>query len=241
MNEWEKLKKSELGQSYNVQQLQCYCRAIYGGVAWPGKRPGFAVVVGMDHKFLSDSRDVFLLEEFESCDVRRLVRQCGALDLKYHISLHRSYSLDAPDRWIGDYKHDAASRFIQERNEELQRVHGQNDQGRRFNLDSTPMLDMEKGLYSYILPRIKELMHPERRRLFLKDSRVLNYLSEVEESDLAELELGDYPAIEALAFAVIEMLDHDRRSRAYAANAYEEEDENPNNYASRGENPLDYS
>jgi hypothetical protein len=86
-------------------------------------------------------------------------------------------------------------------------------------------------------------MHPERRRLFLKDSKVANYLGEIEESEITELERGSYPAIEALAFAVIEMLDHDRRSRAYAANAYEdeEEDENPNNYASRGENPLDYS
>ena len=43
--------------------------------------------------------------------------------------------------------------------------------------------------------------------------------------------------MEALAFAVIEMRESDRLSRAYAANAYEdeEEDENPNNYASSGD------
>jgi hypothetical protein len=236
------IKTAPIGHTFSYRELRNQCSAVWGAVAWPGRRPGFAVVVGLDHKLHLDNRDVFLLEEFESCDVRRLVRQCGALDLKYHISLHRSYSLDAPDRWIGDYKHDAASRFIQERNEELQRVHGRNDQGRQFSLDSTSMLDMEKGLYSYILPQIKELMHPERRRLFLKDSKVANYLGEIEESEITELERGSYPAIEALAFAVIEMLDHDRRSRAYAANAYEdeEEDENPNNYASRGDNPINY-
>jgi hypothetical protein len=199
-----------------------------------GKASGICVVVGMDHKLHLDSRDVYLLDEYESCDIRRLVRQCGALDFKY-----------SPNRWIGDYKHDAASRFIQELNEELQRGHGRNNPspGRQFNLNPTPMIEMEKGLYSFILPQIKELVHPERRRLFLKDSKVANYLGEIEESEIAELEQGSYPAIEALAFAVIEMLDHDRRSRAYPSSGqddYYERDDNPINYASRGDNPINY-
>jgi len=41
--------------------------------------------------------------------------------------------------------------------------------------------------------------------LFLKDSKILNYLSEIEESEPATLEFGSYPAIEAIAFSVIEM------------------------------------
>ncbi len=156
---FEDFKKAELGHTFSYRELRNQCSAVWGGVSWPGKRPGFAVVVGMDHKLHLDSLDVFLLEEFESFDIRKLVRQCGVLDLKYHISIHRSYSFDSSDRWIGDYKHDAASRFIQERNEELQRGHGRDDPspGPRFNLDSTSMLEMEKGLYSFILPQIKEL------------------------------------------------------------------------------------
>ena len=35
------------------------------------------------------------------------------------------------------------------------------------------------------------------------------FYQRVEEPDVAELELGAYPAIEALAFAVIEMRDRD--------------------------------
>lgn len=238
------MKIAELGHTFSYRELRNQCSAVWGGVSWPGKRPGFAVVVGMDHKLHLDSRDVFLLEEFESFDIRQLVRQCGVLDLKYYISHHRSYSFESPDRWIGDYKHDAASRFIQERNEELQRGHGRDDPspGRRFNLNSTSMFEMEKGLYSFILAQIKELTHPERRRLFLKDSKVANYLGEIEESEIAELEQGSYPAIEALAFATIEMLDHDRRSRAYAGSGQDDynDDENPINYASRGDNPINY-
>ncbi|MFC1636932.1 hypothetical protein ACFL5Z_19080, partial [Planctomycetota bacterium] len=42
-----------------------------------------------------------------------------------------------------------------------------------------------------------------------EDSRVLSYLGEIEGVEIDELELGDYPAIEALAFAVIEMRDAD--------------------------------
>ncbi len=41
--------------------------------------------------------------------------------------------------------------------------------------------------------------------MFLKDSKTKDYLGEIEPSEVVTLELGDYPAIEALAFAVIEM------------------------------------
>jgi len=60
---------------------------------------------------------------------------------------------------------------------------------------------------------------------------------------VAELELGDYPAIEALAFAVIEMLDCEGRRQAYAGNDYSDDykNYNPINHGSRGENPLDYN
>jgi len=39
----------------------------------------------------------------------------------------------------------------------------------------------------------------------LKDSKTKNYLGEIGPSEVVPLELGDYPAIEALAFAVIEL------------------------------------
>ncbi|MBL7190030.1 MAG: hypothetical protein ISS70_27195 [Phycisphaerae bacterium] len=48
-------------------------------------------------------------------------------------------------------------------------------------------------------------MDPDRRQLFLNDSKVVNYLGEIGDSELAELAIGDFPAVESLAFAVIEM------------------------------------
>jgi len=44
------------------------------------------------------------------------------------------------------------------------------------------------------LAQIKELLDSERRQLFLKDSKVVNYLIAIEESKITTLELGYYPA-----------------------------------------------
>ena len=197
------IKTTPLGHTFTYTELLNHFRAVWGGVARPGKREGAAVVIGMDHKRHLDSHDIYLLDEYESFDTRKLVRQCGALDAKYSISLSRAYCPNLPGYWIGDYKNDAASQFIHEMNDEQKRdgsVIGREP----FSLTSTSMLEME-NLYEYILPQIKELRNAERRQLFLKESKILNYLSEIEEAEMAELERGEYPAIEALAFAVIEL------------------------------------
>jgi len=47
--------------------------------------------------------------------------------------------------------------------------------------------------------------------LFLKDSKTKNYLGEIEPSEVVTLELGDCPAVEALAFAVIELRKYGRQ------------------------------
>ena len=44
----------------------------------------------------------------------------------------------------------------------------------------------------------------------MKDSKVANYFSGIEPGEVVELQFGDYPAIEALAFAVIEMRNREK-------------------------------
>ena len=127
MAKFQDLKTAKLGQTFGCREMKNCCKAIYGGVSWPGKRPGFAVVVAMDIRQHFDSHDICLLDEFESFRTRDLVRQCGALDLKY-----------GPKRWIGDWKNDAADHFISEMNNEFER------QRFRFCLSSSEMLDMEQ-------------------------------------------------------------------------------------------------
>ena len=142
-----------------------------------------------------DGYDIYLLDEFESFDIRELVRQCGVMNFKY-----------SPDQWIGDQKNAASSQFIEEMNRESIQKHEHELSfavpKRQFSLCLTPMLEM-KNLYSYILPQIKELL--KHSQLFLKESKVVNYLRSIQESEISELEKGEYPAIEALAFAVLEL------------------------------------
>ena len=190
--QFEDLKTSELGQAFGRGELANCCKWLYGGVSWPGKRPGFAVVVAMSPVMRYDSHDICLLEETESFHMRDIVRQCGALDFKY-----------SPEKWIGDYKNDASEYFVREMNNERDKHR------RKLRLTPTPMLDME-NLYPYILDEIRRLLNKGCRQLFLKDSKILNYLREIgiEEGEIAPLELGDYPAIESIAFAAIEMRKH---------------------------------
>ena len=187
--QFEDLKKAKLGYTHEVRwEINRCCKGIYGGVSWPGKRPGFAVVVAMDPHRHFDSYDICLLAEFESSSVRELVRQCDVLDYTYE-----------PKRWVGDNRNDAADKFIREMNDE------QGKQG-RFRLYPTPMLEMEH-FYQFALDELKRLLDKERRMLFLKDSKVVDYLSEIERGEVAPLELGDFPAVEAVCFAVLSLLD----------------------------------
>jgi len=204
---WEDLKKAELGQPYEGPSLREFCDPFYGAVAWPGKeRPGFVVVVAASRvvKCLGEP-EICLSEEFESFDTRELVRQCGALHHQYRT-----------DKWIGNTDNDAAYKFMREMNDEFDPLPNE-----RFNLTPTQMVDM-KTLYPYILGELKKLLRQDRRLLCLRDSKILSHLSGIEGSEIATLELGDYPAIEALAFAVISL----RRSQ-YEDQFYEPVDEEP--------------
>lgn len=90
------------------------------------------------------------------------------------------------------------------------------------------MFDMEQ-LYPYILAEIRRLLASDHRQLFLKDSKVRGYLSEIGGSEIAELERGSFPAIEALAFPVITMLrDVELEAR----------DDNPDDYGISPEDML---
>lgn len=201
---FEDVKKAKLGQTFSSMEIMNSCKAVYGAVSWPGKRPGFAVVVAMDSTRHIDSYDISLLDEFESDRMRDLVRQCGVLDLKW-----------TPERFIGDWKNEAADHFIREMNSEKKNQQHK-EAGiltRQFSLTPTLMLEMD-NLYQYILDELKKLLDEEHRQLILKeDSKILDYLSEIKSSKAADLQLGDYPAIEALAFAAIEMRNHFSRSR----------------------------
>ncbi len=196
--DWQTAKDLPLGHPWSKADLKKHFQALCGGVAWPGERPGFAVIVGLGREKHFDSYDTYLLDEYEAVDTRELVRQLGVLDSRYE-----------PVRWIGDPRNDAADRFLQELNAERRNAAsgsgptfpGRSPRPRYVVPIHSPLLDMKKP-YRYILPDLKRLLDADRRQLFLKTSRVKDYLTGIRPDDVPTLEFGAYPAIEALALVV---------------------------------------
>ena len=189
------IETAPLGHEFTQAELKRKGRAICGGVAWPGKlRPGFVVVLAIVY---SDERklwEIYLLEEYESFNTRELIRQCGLLHSKYE-----------PYRWFGDTTNDSAEEFMFEMRDES-----------GFSTSETDLTEMEP-FYPYALGKLKELCDEEHRRLFLKNSKVLNYMAEIEQGQVVELKRGDFPALEALIYAVVEGL---RTAESLSAGPY---------------------
>lgn len=184
---WEELKEAKLGETFAVHDLERCCRGIYGGIAWPGKNPGFVVVVAMSlgKENVPDSHEICVLDEFESFDTWELIRQCRRLNVQWE-----------PELWVGD-TNNAADEFINRMNEDHTEPHF--DMSRSYLLD-----DMEPPcLYPYILGTVRRLTE-KSCRLCLKDGKVSNYLLGIKGDEIATLERGDFPAIEALGYAVEE-------------------------------------
>jgi len=144
----------------------------------------------MDEYRHQNGRDIHLLDEFESWDCRELIQKC----FQYH-------EIHEPREWIGDGDHGAVKNTLYAMN-----------QGRRRRRNDvyfvTPMIiqDAYDQPYLYMLPEIKRLRDSEHRQLYFNDdSQVIRYMAEIRPDEMAELLLGAYPAIEALAFAVIEI------------------------------------
>ena len=181
------IEAAELGCRFDLTELS-RCTAIYGFVAWPGKKnPGFAVVIGMIYS------KMYLLAEYESSDIRDLIYKCGVLSSDFCFNI-------APRgrRWYGDYENPNAADFIQEMN--------QKNKDCPFTFYGSSDLSERDEPYSYLLPKLKGYLETSKKRLFLKESKVREYLMDIERnSQPSALELGDYPAIEAVAIAAIKL------------------------------------
>ena len=190
MIDWKDLKEAELGQSFDSKELKECCTGVYGAISWPAKRPGFAVVVAMKsfETFGRQRHEVCLLDEVESADMWELIERCSGLDLKHD-----------PSEWIGDNENSAAARIMQEMSRDSKL--------RTFSLTPASIVSMDRP-YQYMLQSLRRMLREDRRTLFLKDSKSLEYLREIEEGAEVELELGEFPSVEALAFAALEGKEH---------------------------------
>lgn len=191
------IKTADLGYTFRPIELYQQCAAIHGAVSWPGKRPGFIVVVG-----LAMDGTMYLLQEYESQSVRDLVRKCGAFNFKFQAMIwHHKTNVC---RWYGNNKNAAACQFIEEMNHKTHNREEMNRNRENLVLDWSSILDMSQP-YQFMLDKLGEFLTTDEKSLFLKDSTVKTHLSSIEASEISDMELGEYPAIESVAIAAIEL------------------------------------
>jgi hypothetical protein len=165
---------------------------IAGGVSYPGKRPGFAAIAGLRTIDRGEHCEVYVLDEFESVDLRKLLHWCHATGSRYNIARDP----DQRFRWAGDSQHATAGRIVGEINDENL------GQSRRdaLSICGSSLFDSGVAFYAYVPPILKERREQTHPSLFTRGSTVENYLNSVQSDHPVDRRLGDYPAVEALAF-----------------------------------------
>jgi hypothetical protein len=165
---------------------------IAGGVSYPGKRLGSAIIAGLRTIDRGEHCEVYILDGFESADLRKLLHWCHAAGSHYNIARDPDQSF----HWAGDYKHATAGRIAGEINDENL------GQPRRdaFSVCGSSLLDSGVAFYAYVPSILKERREQSHPSLFTRGSTVENYLNSIQSDHPADHRLGDYPAVEALAF-----------------------------------------
>jgi len=197
-----------IGEYLNPVQLRNLYPAIVGGISWPSNERGYAVVLGVGRDTLNAPWVAYVIAEAEEADITDLIRHCCLLDLQF-----------APDRWIANWENDAAFLTMGEVNKQYADEHGSAWRGLKA---SKPLILEHKRPYEYIMPKILDRLKVGQERLVLKNSLAYQRLFQLDDLDkpdvkrLPEMKWGDYPHIEALAFALLEVFrihDSTRRGR----------------------------
>jgi hypothetical protein len=186
----EQVKNRPLGHVWDRFELRDFFELVAGGVAYPGKRPGFAVVAGLRPVREEGQYEIHVLDEAESKDLGELLRLCRSLIPKYQTYADR----DERFRWYGNGNNTAAQALIREINERTK-------DAAALYVSSSPILDMETP-YSFIISRLRQYTAEGQKSLFLRGSRTAAHLTDVQPDEMFALPLGSFPAVEALTFVV---------------------------------------
>lgn len=164
-------------------------RKIVGGISFPGIRPGFIVIVG-ELRQVTD-RKFILLDEYESFDVENLIVRAAALDLYYK-----------PEKWVSGELDKATTKLLMENNRQLSQPGS-----RRLRIVPSRIVGLEDEMFRYVYPKLKKIAGENGELDISKGKMLLNYLSLPQDSEISTVRLGDYPSIEALCFATMELAE----------------------------------
>jgi len=167
---------------FPVEQDQFYSR-IFGAAAWPAVRPGFVVILG-EHRSERVGGLPLLVVLDEATDGRlwHVVEKAAAFRFYYK-----------PEHFYADCQHVAAMQFAADFREG------------GLSLEHSLLCAMD-GPFGYALPILGRLHDQTQRLIVPKTSLMYGELKAAPaHEELAKLRLSDYPAIAALAFAVLAM------------------------------------
>jgi hypothetical protein len=184
---WDQVRDRPIGHVWERAELRQYFEAIAGGVAYPGKRPGFGVIAGLRPIRGEGQYEIHILDEVESADLGELLRLCRGLIPKYQTGEEFC--------WYGNWKNTAAETLIHELNSR------EKDHAADLRILSSPILDMETP-YSFMVARLRQYTTEGEKSLFLRGSQTATHLTDIQPEEIFELPLGSFPAVEALAFVV---------------------------------------
>lgn len=158
------------------------------GLAWPGKHPGFAVVLAED-EFSPNELHYYVLAEIEESSMTSFLRSCYEL-----VGLYALTDI------YGDTAEKVANEFLRSFNEELRE---RRQQG--FHITPPPMFK-SPNCFELCVRVIQKHTEAAGKTLHLGEkSRLPGYLLELRPSDLKSANACDHPAIAALGYALTPM------------------------------------
>ena len=186
-------------------------RRVFGGVGWAGKvRPGAVIVIGemseLDHGL--NAYPIKILDEFETFNLYELVEKMFFFDLYYR----------KPEMWLSDKENYAGIKLLGELNEKYAKIPitKVNQSSREIDLSHSSLVGNDQ--FPYVYSALHRLLSQDKKVLTLGvNSRTRAYLSQVNDEDINTIRTGDYPAIEALAYAAIELDRSGKEKRRHPA------------------------
>jgi len=180
----------------NVKTEQRFSRVI-GGIAWPGKNPGFACVIGEDYKKdeTLQKRHYRILAEYESQSPSDLIRRCAEFSANF---CARPFYGDEKERWAMEILRKS---------------------GAGLCIIAAPFIDDPTAFKGY-MHTIRELTQPTQKRLHIGSKSMLSApLTALTPNDTlttAKAAFEQHPAVAALCFAVsaLEVYSYDPGQQA---------------------------
>ena len=166
---------------FNKREL--FFNRTWGGVAWPGDKPGFAVIIGETYDKGPGGHYKHVLAEVETFHSNELVSDCVKLRQEFRVDSFWGRNTEADTDYVA-----------------LSNKHAYENGLPYFDVQTAPGPEDEFLVYQINI--LRDCLASERKSLFMFDESVLpGYLLELPQS-VHKITNVQYPAIAALGYVI---------------------------------------